>query len=434
MSAPVPPIRLAGLVQEVESLCAEPGVDAVALLLIQLAGLSEINEKHGYCAGDRVLEECGARLAEVGREQDRLVPLYGHGHALLVRNPLHEGHAVLAAEKIARVIAEPVEIDGQRVRIRSRVGIALLPGTTHDAAELLRQAEAAVAEARAADEPHVVFHAALGSAAAGSTAAWFDIEDALQRGEFTLHYQPQVRLSTGGLCGAEALVRWQHPERGVLPPAYFLDAIEGGQNVRPLLWFVLNAAMRQAREWLVARPDFTIAVNVSPGNLTDPDLVELVDEAMRIWSFPPPQLILEITETALMRDTGAAIDRLHELRSRGCQVAVDDFGTGYSSLAYLKNLPVDELKIDKSFIQPMARYEVDRRIVRSIVQLGHAVSLKVVAEGIDAEPVRESLAAMDCDIGQGYLFGRPQAAEDFEGSWIMPGSSVGATPASAQQV
>lgn len=402
------------LLREIDDLRAQRGVKEIALVLVQLDGVGEVNKSLGYTAGDEVLERVAERMADVGRPQDRIVALARGVFALLVRNPLHAGHAVLAAEKAIRVASESVDVADGRARLRARAGVSFLPAGATTAGELLRQCEVAIKEAARRDKAHMAYSAALDGPGTVDQSVWFEIDDALHRGEFELHFQPKVNLATGALRGAEALTRWRHPERGMVSPLQFIPAIEGTDSARTLLRFVLNTSMRQAAAWVQRWPGFTISVNASPTNLADADLGELIADVSRIWSFPVDRLVLEITETALMMDPDASTRRLHQLRSGGVKVSIDDFGTGYSSLAYLKNLPADELKIDKSFVQNIDQGEKDRRLVESIVQLGHAMGLEVVAEGIETEQMREALVAMGCDIGQGYLFGRPVDAATFD--------------------
>ncbi len=419
MSPASGPFGYSQLLREIDDLRAEDGVTGIALVLLQLKGVGEVNRTLGYAATDKVLEIVAGRIAGIRRDRDRLMAINGSLFALLIRNPLHEGHAVLGAEKAVRLVAEPVPIDGDRARLRARAGISLLPGRATTAEELLRQCELAIDEADLCDETHVVYKPALSAVESSDLEAWSDIDDALRQGEFEIHYQPKIALGTSKLTGAEALARWRHPTRGLISPARFMAVIEGTESVRALLWYVLNNALRQAAAWNQRWPGFRIAVNVSPTSLAEADLVELLADAIRIWNVPAGQLVLEITESALMRGPAESTKRLHQLRELGVKVSIDDFGTGYSSLTYLKNLPANELKIDKSFILPIAHSESDRRLVESIIQLGHAVGLEVVAEGIEDEGTLRALVDMGCDIGQGYYLGRPVDAAAFEARWFQ---------------
>jgi diguanylate cyclase (GGDEF)-like protein len=414
--------RYSLLLREIDGLRARDRASTVALMLIQLSGLEEVNGRFGYLGGDRVLEEFARRLGGIGRDQDRAFEVNGRTFALMIHNPLHEGHAVLAAEKVARAATEPVTIGNGHARVKAHIGISLLPEPARTSEELLHQCELALAAARARDEQHVLYTPSLldtGKPVAQHT--WFDVEEALKAGEFELFFQPKVRLADGGLAGAEALVRWRNPDSGYIPPGYFLPAIEHSEGIRALLWFVLNSALRTAAEWAERCAGFGVAVNLAAGNLDDDDLVDVVENALKVWSLPAGQLTLELTESSLMRNPAASMRTLARLRALGARTSIDDFGTGYSSLAYLRELPADEQKIDRSFVAPIAVGGRDHDIVASIIQLAHAVELKVVAEGIECEAARAALAAMGCDVGQGFLFGAPVPARDFDEQWIRAG-------------
>lgn len=258
----------------------------------------------------------------------------------------------------------------------------------------------------------------LAASGAGESRADFDIHEALDKSELEMHFQPKVYLDSRQLAGAEALIRWNHSREGVLPPAAFLPGVERGRGIHALFGFSLNAALRQACGWSRRVPGFAMAVNLSPGNLDDPYMIDAVADALGVWGLDPDRLILEITETALMRDPRASAARLQALHELGVRLAIDDFGTGHASLAYLRDLPADELKIDRSFIAPMLTSERDRRIVASVIQLAHAVNMKVVAEGIEDGEVARILQDMGCEVGQGYYFGRAVPADRFATDWV----------------
>ncbi len=410
--------RYSLLLREIDELRAR-GSASVALLLVELSGIGEINGRFGYLGGDRLLEELGQRLRSVVRPQDRVLALTSRSFAMLIDNPLHESHAVLAAGRVAQAATGAVAMGADRARARVRIGVALLAGASCSGEELLRHGEAALQSARSREESYVLFSPSLLAAPAATTDyTWFEIEEALKAGEFELFYQPQIDLRTGRLAGAEALVRWNHPRAGHVSPAAFMPVIERSGGVRALLWFVLNSALRQAAAWSMRQPGFSVSVNLAAGNLVDPDLVDIVENALDVWSLPAGQLTLELTESSLMQSPVASAQVMGQLRDLGTRTSIDDFGTGYSSLAYLRDLPADELKIDRAFVGRILGAERDRDIVASIVQLAHAVKLKVVAEGIEERAAQMALAAMACDFGQGYHFGAPIAVQDFERSWI----------------
>ena len=413
-----PYFRYSLLLREIDNLQIAEDVSTIALVLIKLDGLQEVNDRFGYLGGDKVLEETAIRLAGVAREQDQTFEINGTSFALLIRNPLNENHAILAAQKIAKVAAVPVAMGAGRAHVKARMGISMLPDTAVNAEELLRQCVAALSESRERDKSYIVFDTDSLPAQSAVLNTDFDLTHALEQGQMELYYQPKIYLHSGRLAGAEALIRWQSPRDGTISPSHFLPSLENTQGIRELFWFTLNAAVRSAADWVEKIPDFTIAVNLASHNLEDPDLADVVDSVLKIWNFPAQQLVLEITETTFMRDAPANIAMLNRIKESGVRTAIDDFGTGYSSLAYLKNLPVDELKIDRSFINPIMADKTDRRIVESIIQLAHAVGLEVVAEGIESADASKALAAMDCDMGQGFHIDRPMPASQFATDWI----------------
>ena len=411
--------RYALLLREIQLLRERDEVESVGLLLIRVDGLPQINASFGYLGGDHVLEEVGRRILSVARPQDHSFAVSGNTFAILVCNPLNEAHAALAAERACREACENVALGSARVRVKLHIGISLLPHQAKSSEEMLRQCELALKVARHRDDRYLVFCPELeesGSRLSGS--AWFDVDEALRKGEFTLNYQPKLGLRSGRLVGAEALIRWCSPSEGIISPGDFMPAIENTQGIRAVLWFALNTALRHMNEWQKITPQLTVSVNVSPANLTDPDLVDLVSDALGVWSIAPKDLVLEITETALMEVQVASAATMARLRELGVRLAIDDFGTGYSSLAYLRTIPAQELKIDRAFVESMTGSERDRLIVASIIQLGHALNMEVVAEGIESLDTMQSLAAMFCDVGQGYYFAEPLAADQFVEQWV----------------
>jgi len=414
-----PQLRFSFLLREIASLSAARGVRSLGMVLIRLAGLQAVNEVHGYSTGDQLLEDFGRRLTTIARPQDKIFQINGTTFALLIHNPTHQGHAVLGAERIAREARVAVDLPAGRMRLSAHMGVALMPESATDAASLLRQCELAVNESRERDEPYTVYTRELGASRGISPdQSAFDVDEVLQRNELQLYYQPKIELRTGRLAGAEALVRWDCPTKGIVPPAAFLPAIENSRGIHALFAFTVNAALRRACDWVQRVPGFKMAVNMSPGNLEDPDLIEAIADALGVWGLEPDQLVLEITETALMRDARTSALKLAELHALGVRLAIDDFGTGHASLSYLRDLPADELKIDRSFISPVLSSERDRRIVGSVIQLAHAVNMEVVAEGIEDAGVMQVLQGMDCDVGQGFYFGAPIPADQFYAQWV----------------
>ena len=361
-------------------------VSTVALALIQLDGMEEINERFGYLGGDKVLREFAVRLAGVVGHKGLTFEISGTSFALLLENPLHEGDAVSGAEKIANVAADPVRIGTGKASVHARMGISLLPEPAATPEELLRQCEIALSQARHRGETYRVFTPHLADSPSSGNGrggkSWFDVNEAIRQGEFELHYQPRINLRSGRLTGAEALIRWQSPNAGTIPPSYFMPDVTSTESVRAMLDFVLNSALENTREWVTRVPDFTLSVNLAPGNVLDPELQQIVERALERWEFPPDRLFLEISEAVLEEDEDAAVVALTRLRDRGVRIALDDFGTGHFRLSSLKNLPLDQIKIDKSLVIPIPSNETDRRLVGALIQLAHAVDIEVVAEGL----------------------------------------------------
>ncbi|MGI9329339.1 MAG: putative bifunctional diguanylate cyclase/phosphodiesterase, partial [Gammaproteobacteria bacterium] len=407
------------LLREIDNLAAAPGVRSLGMILIGLTGLRAVNDGHGYAVGDQLLEDFGRRLTGIARPQDKVIQVNGTTFVLLIRNPAHKGHVVLAAERIIRETRVAVDLPVGSLRLSAHLGIALMPESATDADSLLRQCELAAKESQERKQSYTVYENELGATRGDSCEHLaFDLDEVLKRNELELYYQPKIELRTGRIAGAEALVRWNSPTEGLVSPSAFLPAVEGSRGIHALFAFTLKAALRCTHDWSKRIPGFKMAVNMSPGNLEDPDLLQAISDSLGVWALEPDQLVLEITETALMRDAHTSALKLEDLHALGVHLAIDDFGSGHAGLAYLRNLPADELKIDQSFISPVLSSERDRRIVGSVIQLAHAVNMGVVAEGIENAEVMQVLQSMDCDIGQGFHFGAAIPADQFEAQWV----------------
>ncbi len=391
---------------------------AVALVLGKLCGLGRVNSSLGYAAGDKAIENFYARLDAIARTHDIAIEVSGRMFALIVHAPLHEGHVLLAANKITAVVRESSECSQSTIRLDVAMGAAILPDNAEPAALLIERAETALKNARATGESLSFWRPdAVVPQSSACPHPLFDARQAIDNGEFRVFFQPKIELCSGVIAGAEALVRWQGPD-GLVAPASFLAEIERKHAMAPLLHFVMNTAAREMARWLRRLPGMSIAVNSTASDLDDGDFVELIAEVLGLWSLDPRHLVLEITETTLMRNPAASIETLHALRELGVRTSIDDFGTGYSSLAYLKDLPVDELKIDRSFVQRICTNPVEREIVATIIKLGQAMGIRVVAEGIESAAIAQELKQLGCDYGQGYYFGKPVSGRDFERDWL----------------
>lgn len=407
--------ELVGIMDDLRASCSNA---AAALVLGKIDGVGGLNSRFGYKIGDRVIETFHEKLAAIAREKDLALEISSSSFAFVIHSPMHEGHVQLAAEKIARLAEEWIQINDTRMRLDISMGCALVDNPRDGSDVLLRQAESALQQCRMSDQ-RMLFYSDCSDATLGTSShPMFDAHKAIENGEFRVHYQPQFDLQTQQLAGAEALVRWSGPD-GLMTPCSFMNELERARSMIPLLQFVMNNTSREMSRWVRRAPDLKVAINSSATDLENNDLVEIMREVLAMWNVEPRHLKLEITETSLMRDPGKGVATLQQLRDLGISTSIDDFGTGYSSLTWLKELPVDELKIDRSFVTSSIDNRKDRKIVESIIGLAHAMDLRVVAEGVESEGVLHVLREAGCDIGQGYYFSQPMTASEFERCWLV---------------
>jgi diguanylate cyclase (GGDEF)-like protein/PAS domain S-box-containing protein len=414
------------------------GQTPVAVLFVDLDDFKAVNDGSGHGAGDALLTAVADRLRRVLRPGDTVARLGGDEFAVLLEDAGTE-HAEATAARLLAVLAEPFPAAGTEVRISASIGIAVGAAGLHDSDELLRHADVAMYAAKEAGKGRsAVFAPDMDSAIIGQLRMKAELARAVERGEFTVHYQPTVELASGRFAGVEALVRWQHPERGLVPPLDFIPLAESTGLIVPIGRFVLREACRQMRAWhdaYPAEPPMTVSVNLSARELDEPGLVASVRAALEESGLDAAHLVLEITESLLLVDLPTTLRVLLELRALGVRLAVDDFGTGYSSLAYLENLPVDILKIDKSFDDRIGQSAdaglTQPVMVSAISKLGHALHLQLVAEGIEQEEQVSTLQHLDCQYGQGYFFARPLPSdaltallEQRAGRFEMSGAAV----------
>lgn len=384
---------------------------AMALLVIDIDGFAQFNNVHGYDVGDQLLRHLAELLCDVARSHDYAARIGDNRFALILNRVLNQGHVELAIQKLFRLLDVPFQGERMRFNIPVTVGAALCPLHASHPDALMRRAEAALTRARGAGLRHGY---------APDTTRDFDISDlwdlevqlsgAIERGEMTLHYQPQLCARELRVLGAEALMRWNSPSRGAVAPDVFIPVAERTGQIRKLTAWALNTALRQAAEW-GAGEHVSVSVNL-PGMLaTQPDLPELVEAALKLWGSEHVRLVLEVTESSLM-DADRAFASLEHLRRLGVRVSIDDFGTGYSCLAYFRNIPADELKIDKSFVRDLLTDPASADITRLIVDLSHRFGLSVAAEGVEDGETLVALQRLGCDIVQGFLFGKAMASAE----------------------
>jgi diguanylate cyclase (GGDEF)-like protein len=384
-----------------------------ALLLLDLDRFKDVNDTLGHHHGDQLLVQVGQRLSGTLREADTVARLGGDEFAVLLPGATAEG-ASAVAEKLRAALHQPLMLNEVALDLDASIGIVAYPDHGSDAAELLQHADVAMYLAKLAHVGSLVYDPSVDQHSPKRLALLGGLRLALERDELLLHYQPKADLRSGDIRGVEALIRWQHPEHGLLEPGEFIPLAERTGLIHPLTRSVLDGALDQAARWRRAGSPLSVAVNVSTRCLLDLAFPDQIAGQLAGWEVPPHLLVLEITESAVMADPARALEVLRGLHALGVAIAIDDFGTGYSSMAYLKELPVDELKIDRSFVSQMAASSRDAVIVRSTIDLGHNLGLRVVAEGVETRQAWEALAALGCDLAQGYYLGRPMPAADLE--------------------
>ena len=400
------------LLQAIRSANREPA--PFALMVIDLDGFKDVNDSLGHQAGDHLLQETATRLLRELRQSDTAVRLGGDEFAVLLPTVATKEGAETVARKLMRALEEPVMLGDANVRVTASFGAALFPAHGDEVGDLLRRADRAMYEAKRERQGFLVFASRMEEEGDDRLRLQADLERAIGCGELVLYYQPKVDLLTGKTSGAEALVRWKHPKLGILPPARFIPLAERTRLIGPLSLCVLRLAAAQARAWADEGRPLAIAVNVSAANLDDEEFVGHVKHILDESGVSPDLIELEVTETALMRDPERAQAAIRAFSELGVRVSIDDFGTGYSSMTYLRRLAVAKIKIDKSFVMDMGISRNDSVIVRSIIDLGHSLGLKVVGEGVESADSMAALASLGCDYAQGYHLARPLEVEAFD--------------------
>jgi diguanylate cyclase (GGDEF)-like protein len=387
-----------------------------ALLLLDLDRFKEVDDSLGHDVGDRLLVQVGERLTRQLGADDLLARLGGDEFALVIGDAGAERAASVAAA-LQAALAEPFTLEGIVLQARVSIGIALFPEHGDDFTGLLRKADMAMYAAKATGAGHQIYDFAIDSRGDDRLRTLQELRTALHDDELVLHYQPKVDLASGELSGVEALVRWNHPVRGLLYPDAFLALVEEAGLMHDLTQVVLEKALDQAATWHARDLTLTVAVNLSASCLTDAGLPERIDRMLEIRRLPASALMLELTEDFLMADRNRAHAILTLLRRSGIHIAIDDFGTGYSSLSYLRDLPIDELKLDVSFVAPMADNARAATLVSATIALAHGLGLRIVAEGVEGEVAYDDLARLGCDEAQGYFVSRPLPAGELD-AWI----------------
>jgi len=399
-------------INRIEHSLAAAGRDrsTIGVLLCDLEGFKRINDSLGLGAGDNALMMIAERLRGCVRGQDTVARLGGNEFGVLLDRLATPADATLAMERIMAVLRQPLALPGAQVELQPHVGVAVAMAGEGSADELLRNGAVAMHQARIYEGGYAIFDPEMHADAIRRIEMESLLRTAIEDQQFVLHYQPLVDLQTGRLTGVEALVRWNHPRRGLVPPMEFIPLAEETGLIVPLGQWAIGEACRQVRVWqreIPADEPICLNVNLSARQLRHPNIVRDIADALDDSGLLPSRLILEITESVLMIDTAATLSRLFQLKSLGVRLAVDDFGTGYSSFAYLRRFPVDILKIDKSFVDGVATEPTASALVDAMIRIGKTLRLETVAEGVEKADQAERLRTLQCDLGQGYLFARP---------------------------
>ncbi|KRC12977.1 bifunctional diguanylate cyclase/phosphodiesterase [Acidovorax sp. Root217] len=404
--------------------------DRLAVLFVDLDGFKPINDSFGHAAGDVILRSAADRLRQEARESDTVARVGGDEFLILLEDVTDVAACVSMANRVLESLSRPFEVSGKKVQIACSIGIVVHPDHG-DRNKLVANADAAMyAAKRAGGGCYALFEPHMGSDASEQLELLNDLRQALDRGELALHYQPKIDGTRGQISGVEALLRWSHPKHGMVPPMVFITLAERFGLIGRLGAWVINEACRQTAEWARSGMRMRVAINLSVHQLRESGLAERIEHALQFHGLDASQLLCEITESVAMEDIKATQRTFDGLARIGVFLSIDDFGTGYSSLNYLRQLPAQQLKIDRSFVNDLEDSEDARAVVSAVVSLAHALGLRVVAEGVETIGQRDILLAMDCDELQGFFFARPMPADSLL-AWSQgekPDGAVDFTP------
>jgi diguanylate cyclase (GGDEF)-like protein/PAS domain S-box-containing protein len=401
---------------------AQRGMYQVAVMFLDLDGFKHINDSLGHAIGDKLLQSLATRLTGCIRAPDTVSRYAGDEFVVLLPEVRQSEDAAIAARRLLQAAAEAHSIGGHDLHVTSSIGVSIYPDDGLDAETLIKNADTAMYQAKEnGHQSYQFFRPAMNVRAVERQSIEEHLRRALERQEFTLHYQPKINLGTAAITGVEALIRWTHPTRGSVPPVQFIPVAEDSGLILPIGAWVLREACAQARAWVDAGlPFISLAVNVSAMQFQNESFLENTFEILDETGLDPRYLELELTESALMKRADLTVPVLSTLRESGVRVAVDDFGTGYSSLSYLRKFPLDALKIDASFVRQIATIHDETTIVRAIISMGRSLNLRVIAEGVETPDQLDFLKIHKCDEAQGYYFSPPvlpqQLAELLRGS------------------
>lgn len=417
--SPVPDSNYSDCLEAIRSRLAarESKLYDVAVLVVYVHQLERLYANVGPVNAGRMLDELRNRLSQIMRPGDYFTRLSNRKFAFVLSNLRNQGHAILAANKILGTGADPLTAGAQRANVRLSVGIGMFPAHARSPEALMQCSETALLEAWKTSQPVVVYTAGKASGLAEGWDLETQLASALENGNLVMNYQPRVTLPDLRVVGVEALMRWNRPEVGNVPPDIFIDVAEMTGQIDPLMQFAFHRALRQLSEWPKSLGPIGVAVKVTPSLVCNAGLVDMIQAAASRWSVDLSRLTIQVTENALMLDRQRSHRVLTQVRELGARVSIDDFGTGYTSLSYLRDIPADELKVDKSFVMNMLVNKADRQVVEQVVALGHSFGLAVVAEGVESEAISRELVFMGCDYALGFHYARPLAPDGLLG-WV----------------
>ncbi len=406
------------LQEEIEKHDPEKEYRPVAFILIDLDMFKDVNETLGHEAGDKLLIQVGSRLREIAQNHENVARLGGDEFAIIVAGNDCKNEAKATAEKIIRSMTVPFNVDGQILVLDVSIGIAIYPDHGKNTGQILSKADVSMYASKRRKTGYTVYNSKLDSSGMNRLGLMGELKRSLDRGELSLHFQGKIGLPLENFCGAEALIRWNHPIRGLIPPGEFIPLAEQGGLIKELTYLVIRMAAAQMKQWKNEGLVIPLAINLSARDLQEDQLPDKVSLTLEKEGIGPEMLEMEITESAFIAAPGRALRVLKALADRGIRLSIDDFGTGYSSITYLRDLPVQTVKIDRSFVMGMEKNISDAKIVKSIIDLAHNLDLKVVAEGVENRKALDTLIKLGCDMAQGYYIVKPVPPMEFT-RWLQ---------------
>jgi diguanylate cyclase (GGDEF)-like protein len=394
-----------------------------AIILLDIDRFKEINNTLGHLNGDKLLKLIGMRLKDILRKSDTLSRLGGDEFAILLPGIINENVVEVVTNKIHQSLASPFKLGDLTLDVHASVGVVIYPENGTDVVTLIQRADIAMYVAKNEGKGTVTYQAKIDQYSPQRLTLPSELRQAIKNDDLVLHYQPQIEVSNRRTVGAEVLVRWQHQKHGLIPPDDFIALAERTGLIKPLTYWVLKHAFQQGAAWHNSDIKISLAVNLSAKCLLDLDFPKMLEELFDQSDFPKEYLLLEVTETAVMTDPVLALKILNRVAQMGIRISIDDFGTGHSSLSYLKQLPVSELKIDRTFVTEMLTNENDSAIVQATIDLAHNLGLEIVAEGVEDKATSEKLESLNCDKFQGYYFSKPVSAKEFQ-TWFQTRQSI----------